>query len=295
MKIARISPLLVLLVLAASPASAFSNCCVCDRNGTHCSACCWPDQEAHCSTFINGVAPPHCGCYCDPAEEGGGGGGVGGVGCSVSQSRTTVMGVDRSDRGAKMEHQLHYSLSRSEQRRDGVYVFEEWAVVSAEGTLIGASNPKFAGRVDEDAYRFRSRRKASNPNAASLIIEEADHPENSRAIPLPSVAPIDIDADYPAGLSGQEIWFRVEVGKDEVVDQVLLLNVPDDLVAGRFATELHLLNGELGKALHLRYADDGRHRVVVFGLLRANMEGHLVMVSSRVLLPKCCCNGARCA
>jgi hypothetical protein len=192
------------------------------------------------------------------------------------------------------EYQLHYGLSRSEKRRDGVYVFEEWAVISSEGDLLGASNVKFAGRAQEDGIRFRPRKKASNPNVTSLVLEEADHPENSRQIPLPTVEPIDIDADYPAGLSGQEIWFRVEVGKDGAVDQVLLLNVPDDLVAGKFATELHLLNGELGKALQLRYADEGRHRVVVFGLLRANMEGHLVMVNSRVLLPKCCCNGARC-
>lgn len=287
--------LLLMLVLAASPVTAFDNCCVCSANGTNCSACCWPDQRPSCTTYIIGTAPPHCGCYCNPIEGGGGGGGE--IGCSVTQSRTTVMGVDRGDRGAKMaEHQLHYGLPRSEKRRDGVYVFEEWAIVSAEGAVVRASDLKFGTIVQEVSDRFRPRKKArSRSNATSLVIEEADHPENSRRIPLPSVGPIDIDADLPAGLAGQEIWFRAEVGKDEVVDQVLLLNVPDDLVAGRFATELHLLNGEIGAALALRYADEARHRAVVFGLLRANLEGHLVMVRSRVLLPKCCCNGARCA
>ena len=289
MKIAPIRPLMLLLVLAASPVAALDNCCVCSAFGTNCSACCWPDQQANCITFIQG-ATTHCGCYCDPAGEGGGGE----TGCSVTQSRTSVMGVDRADRGTKRaEYQLHYGLSGSEKRRDGVYVFEEWAIVSAEGALVRASDLKFATRVQEVGDRFRPWKKAP-PNATSLVIEEAEHPENSRQIPLPTVAPIDIDAGYPAGLSGQEIWFRVEVGKDKAIDQVLLLNVPDDLVAGRFATELHLLNGELGKAVTLRYADEGRHRVVIFGLLRANMQGHLVMVSSRVLLPKCCCNGARC-
>jgi hypothetical protein len=289
--------LLLLIVLALAPvsiAAAFDNCCVCNRNGTNCSACCFPDQEAHCNTIIDGVSPLHCGCYCDPVETGGGGGG--GAGCSVTQSRTSVMSVDRGDRGAKMaEHQLQYGLSRQEKRRDGVYLFEEWAVVSAEGALVTASNPKFAARFHEERERFRPRKRSANPNATVLVIEEAEHPANSRQIPTPSVVPITIDADYPAGLSGQEIWFRAEVGTDETVDQVLLLNVPDDLVAGRFATELHLLNGELGKALHLRYADEGRHRAVVFGVLRANLDGHLVMVQSRVLLPKCCCHGSRCA
>jgi hypothetical protein len=290
----RISPrFLLLAMLMLLPASASADCCVCSANGTNCSACCYPDQRPHCTTFIIGTAPPHCSCYCETI--GGEGGGTGGeTGCSVSESRTSVMGVDRADRGAKTaEHQLLYGLSRSEKRRDGVYVFEEWAVISSEGALVRASDLKFATRVNEDGFRFRPRGKRGS-NATSLVIEEADHPQNSREIPLPSVGPIDIDADYPAGLSGQEIWFRAEVGKDEVVDQVLLLNVPDDLVAGRFATELHLLNGEIGKAVRLRYADEGRHRVVVFGLLRANMEGHLVMVSSRVILPKCCCNGSRC-
>jgi hypothetical protein len=284
--------LLLLLFLATLPISAGADCCVCSANGTNCSACCWPDQRPSCTTYIIGTDPPHCGCYCEPVGDTGGG--SGGIGCSVTETRTVVMGMDRGDRGVKMaEHQLHYGLPRSEKRRDGVYVFEEWAIVSAEGALVRASDLKFAKLVQQVGDRFRPRKKASH-NATTLVIEEADHPANSRQIPLPSVGPVDIDADLPAGLSGQEIWFRAEVGKDGTVDQVLLLNVPDDLVAGKFAMELHLLNGEIGKALSLRYSDKGRHRAVAFGLLRANMQGHLVMVSSRVLFPKCCCNGARC-
>jgi hypothetical protein len=50
----------------------------------------------------------------------------------------------------------------------------------------------------------------------------------------------------------------------------------------------------LREHLSLRYADEGRHRVVVFGAVRADAKGHLVMTRSRVLLPKCCCGGRHC-
>lgn len=292
MKIFPSRTLLLLIALAFLPASAGaqSNCCTCSSNGTNCSACCWPDQQANCITFIIGTAPPHCGCYCDPL-----GGGEGGGGCLRLDSQTTIIGADRRSGLEAKAHQLGGGLLNPGERRDGTYNFEEWALVSPEGTILRASRLEFAERVHASAERYRPLEKGGA--SATLVIEDAVHPANSRQIPLPSVAPIKIDADYPASLSGQEIWFRVEVGKDGTVDQVLLLNVPDDLVAGRFAraTELHLLNGELGEALKLRYADEGRHRVVVFGLLRANTEGHLVLVRSRVLLPKCCCNGSRCA
>lgn len=285
--------LLLLIALAFLPASAGaqSNCCTCSAFGTNCSACCWPDQQANCITFIQG-AVTHCGCYCDPV--GGGEGGGGGVGCLRLDSQTTVMGADRRSGVEAKAHQLGGGLLNPGERRDGTYNFEEWALVSSEGIILRASRLEFAERVHGSADRYSPREKGGT-TSATLVIEDAVHPANNRQIPLPSVAPIDIDADYPAGLAGQEIWFRVEVGKDGVVDQVLLLNVPDDLVAGRFATELHLLNGELGKSIRLRYSDKKRHRVVVFGVLRANLEGHLVMTRFRVLLPKCCCNGSRCA
>jgi hypothetical protein len=286
--------LLLLLVLAflSAAAMAQSNCCSCNTNGTNCSACCWPDQQANCITFILGTAPVHCGCYCDPLP-GDGGGGSGGAGCFRLNSQTTIMGADGRSGVEPKAHQLGGGLLNPGKRRDGTYNFEEWALVSSEGAVFRASRVEFGEKVLASAERYRPREKGGA--SATLVIEDAAHPSNGREIPLPKVEPIDIDADYPASLAGQEIWFRVEVGKDGVVDQVLLLNVPDDLVAGRFATELHLLNGELGKALRLRRADKGRHRAVVFGLLRANLEGHLVLARSRVLLPKCCCNGSRCA
>ncbi len=291
-QLSRVLPLPLVLVTVAilfpEAVAAQGSCCQCSFNGTNCSACCYVDQTASCAVESIGSVS-YCACIC---VGGGGSGGGGGVGCSVTlDSRTTVMGLDRgSERGAKAApHQLGFGLLNPGERRDGSYNFEEWAVVSSAGEVLRASTVEFASRVQKEGEHFRPRGKAGA--SAVLVIEDAEHPQNSLEIPMPSLVPIDIDVDLPASLAGTSMWFRAEVGKDGTVDQLLLLNVPDDLTWGR---ELDSLNNRLRDRLNLRYADERRHRVVVFGLMRANPEGHLVMAASRVLLPKCCCNGRRC-
>jgi hypothetical protein len=158
--------------------------------------------------------------------------------------------------------------------------------------VLRASTGEFADRVQNEAERFRPRGKGASPSTV-LVIEDADHPHNSREIPVPAVAPIDFDAGLPVSLAGQEMWFRAEVGEDGVIDQMILLNIPEDLVSGKDLVE-GSLNSRLRERLSLRYANERRHRVVVFGLVRANTEGHLVMTRSHVILPKCCCYGRRC-
>jgi hypothetical protein len=281
--------LVALAVLLPDAAGAQSNCCECQSNGTNCSASCYVDQNLSCTVY-NAGSILYCGCTCEPI--GGGSGGGGGVGCGRLSSRTTVMGLDRgSDRGAKLaEHQLGFGLLNPGKRREGSFNFEEWALVSSAGGVLGASTVEFANRVQNEAERFRPRGKGTS---TVLVIEDADHSHNSREIPVPAVAPIDIDAGLPVSVAGQEMWFRAEVGEDGVIDQMILLNIPEDLVSGRDLVE-GSLNGRLRDRLSLRYADERRHRVVVFGLVRANTEGHLVMTRSHVILPKCCCNGRHC-
>jgi len=257
------------------------SCCECSYNGTNCSACCYADQTPSCVVeFSSSVG--YCACTCPLT------GGGPGAGCSIRlDSRTTVMGLDRGgDRGAKIaEHQIGAGLLNPGERREGSFNFEEWALVSSAGEVLRASTLDFAERVHNAADRYRPRGKGGASTV--LVIEDADHPQNSREIPVPAVAPIDIDAGLSASLAGQEMWFRAEVGADGVVDQMILLNVPDDF-------EAESINGQLRENLHLRYADAKRHRVVVFGMVRVNTKGHLVMTRSRVILPKCCCNGRRC-
>ncbi len=276
------SALMALAVLLPDAVGAQGNCCSCSFNGTNCSACCYVDQTPSCVVESSGSIF-YCACTCQMIGGGGGGGG----GCKIRlDSRTTVIGLDRgSDRGAKVaDHQLQFGLLNPGDRREGSFNFEEWALVSSAGDVLRASTVEFADRVQNEAERFRPRGKGAS---TILVIEDAEHPHNSREIPVPWVAPIDIDAGLPVSVAGQETWFRAEVGEDGVVDQMILLNVPE-----AFASES--INERLREHLSLSYADERRHRVVVFGMVRANARGHLVMTRSRVILPKCCCNGLHC-
>jgi hypothetical protein len=274
--------IVAMAVLLPDAVGAQGNCCSCSWNGTNCSACCYSDQTPSCVVEFSGSVS-YCACTCPLV-----GGGGGGAGCSIRlDSRTTVMGLDRgSDRGAKLaDHQLGGGLLNSGERREGFFNFEEWALVSSTGEVLRASNVDFAERVQNAGDRFRPRGKGGASTV--LVIEDADHPHNSREIAVPTVAPIDFDAGLSASLAGQEMWFRAEVGEDGVVDQMILLNVPD-----AFAAES--INQQLRDRVSLRYTDAKRHRVVVFGSVRANTKGHLVMTRSRVILPKCCCYGRHC-
>jgi hypothetical protein len=280
--------LVALAILLPGAAGAQSTCCECHFNGTDCSACCYVDQTPSCVVEGSGSIF-YCACTCELI----GGGGGGGTGCSIRlDSRTTVMGSDRGpDREAKLAgHQLRFGLLNPGERREGSFNFEEWALVSSAGNVLRASTPEFANRVQNEAERFRPRGKGTS---TVLVIEDADHSHNSREIPVPAVAPIDIDAGLPAGLAGREMWFRAEIGEDGVVDQMILLNVPEELASGKELAS-GSIHARLRERLSLRYADERRHRVVVFGLVRANTQGHLVMTRSQVILPKCCCYGRHC-
>lgn len=267
--------LLALVILVATPAGAQDGCCTCDYPGGGCSACCYEDQIPRCTVFPDGS----CGCYCNP------GGPAGGCdGLSVS-SRTLAIG---SDEGPELaDHQLRFGLVNAGDRREGSFVFEEWALVSSAGeeiTVPTASSAEFRNRVQLEAERFRP----SGSGTTVLVIEDAEHPHNSREIPVPEVAPIDFDAGLPASAAGQEAWFRVEIGEDGVVDQVIVLNRPEVFASAS-------IHEGLRKHLSLRYADKERHRAVVFGVLRADATGRLTMTTYRVVLPTCCCGGVRCA
>jgi hypothetical protein len=275
------SVLVALAILLPDAVEAQGECCQCPPGGNPaCSECCYVDQIALCQMYPG--PPAHCGCTCvfDPTYFPGGGGGVG-CGMRLS-SRTFVIGSDRSERGTKRaDHQLRFGLLHPADRRDGSFNFEEYALVSSAGDVLTSSTVEFASRVQDVAERFRPRGKGTS---TVLVVEDADHPHNSREIPVPKVAPMDIDAGLPVRAAGQEAWFRAEVGEDGVVDQVILLAPPEAFASSS-------TNDRLRDHLSLLYADEGRHRVVVFGLVRADAKGHLVMKSSRVVLPKCCCGG----
>ncbi|HEX4963494.1 MAG TPA: hypothetical protein VF173_21880 [Thermoanaerobaculia bacterium] len=270
--------LVALATLLPGTIGAQDNCCGCPNDFNQvCVACCDSDQRPVCTPYRDGS----CGCTCVLTWSHGGGG----CGVKSLSSRTLVIGSDRVSDLA--DHQLRFGLLHPGDRREGSFNFEEWALVSAAGdkaTVLSASTAEFRNRVQDVAERFRPRGKGTS---TVLVIEDAEHPHNSREIPVPKVAPIDVDAGLPMSAAGQEAWFRAEVGEDGVVDQVVLLDLPEAFASGS-------INDRLREHLSLRYTDKGRHRVVVFGTVRADARGHLVMTRSRVILPKCCCGGHFC-
>lgn len=271
--------LVALAILVANPVGAQDNCCDCFYPGGGCSACCWEDQIPSCPLFSDGS----CGCYCLP-----GGGGPGGGGCDGLTVSSRTLTLD-SDLGSELSgHQLQFDLAKAGERPEGSFIFEEWALVSSAGdetTVLTASSAAFRSRVQAVAERFRP---LAGESSKVLVIEDAEHPHNSLHIPDPEVEPVEFDAGLPASAAGQEAWFRAEIGEDGVVEQVIVLNRPE-----AFATT-SIYDG-LRKHLSLRYADKERHRVVVFGVMRADATGRLTMTSHRVVLPTCCCGGVRCA
>ncbi|MFL6260754.1 MAG: hypothetical protein ACJ76Y_13660 [Thermoanaerobaculia bacterium] len=272
--------LVAVAILLPGAVGAQNNCCSCyaDNGFTSCSTCCYADQTPRC---LKNLRDGSCyGCTCVSGFPGGGG--AGGCGSTKLSSSTFMIGSDLKSELA--DYQLQFGLLHPGVRREGSFNFEEWALVSSAGDVLGASTVEFSNRVQEVAERFRPRGKRTS---TVLVIEDAEHPHNSREIPVPKVAPIDIDAGLPVNAAGQETWFRAEVGEDGVVDEVALLNVPE-----AFASVS--INDQLREHLSLRYADERRHRVVVFGAVRVNAKGHLVMTRSRVVLPKCCCGGVHC-
>ncbi len=131
------SVLVALASLLPAAAGAQLRCCSCSGYGANCSACFYVDQTAVCAGYDDGSVH-YCGCM---SEAIGGGGG-----CSRLSSRTTVMGLDRgADRGAKLAgQQLGSGLLNPGNRREGSFNFEEWAVVSSTGGVLGASTIEFA-------------------------------------------------------------------------------------------------------------------------------------------------------
>ncbi len=281
------SVLVALAILLPAAVGAQFYCCECTGGESGpCSTCCYADQGPLCGLYDAGSFL-YCGCSC---EGGGGGGGGGGCRGMTLSSRTLVIG---SVRGSELaDHQLRFGILRSGDRREGTFLFEEWALVSSAGDkarVLSASTVEFANRVQDVAERFRPRGKDTS---TVLVIEDAEHPHNSREIPVPEVAPMDIDAGLPVNAAGQEAWFRAEIGEDGVVDQVTIMDLPEAFASGSIND--YSINDRLREHLSLRYADERRHRVVVFGAVRAAANGHLVMTRSQVVLPACCCRGRHC-
>jgi hypothetical protein len=201
---------------------------------------------------------------------------------------TFTLGAD-GPRLAK--RQLGLALSRSEERPEGFYFFDEWAMLGvreAGMSLRLSSTREFKERLGEvrDSYRpvaARARRV--------LVIMAGNHPHNSRHVPVPSFVPMQVDLNASAGGSGQpiagELWFRAELAPTGEVDRLIVLesSVP---VAEQY------LHEAIRENLALRFETEKRHRVVVFALGRVDAAGLLSVKDAVVVPPPCCCGGQIC-
>lgn len=271
------------IMLLPNAVEAQGNCCT--ATGFQCSACCWPDQVPRCTQFPDGSW--QCWCFDKPAPP-----------CEGlrASSRTLVLNPDQEAELA--DHQIQYELANGLTRRDGSYVFEDWALVSNEGgtpRVVTGSSAEFRARLQKEAGQLRldrgkrvgSRLSGLTRASTVLVVQEPEHPHNSRMIMAPRVAPLKFDAGLPRSAAGQEVWFRAEVGKDGVVDQVIFMNIPPSFAS----TSIH---EQIRENMSLIYASEKRHRAVVFGVLRADNTGRLELRRPFVTTPNCCCGGVWC-
>lgn len=204
----------------------------------------------------------------------------------LSVTSTSTIALARSSGPTLARRQLAFDLSRGEERPDGSFILEEWAVLSFDGEeprVTLASSEGYRERVLSAAALLRP---SGNQGSTILIVEDAAHPLNSRHIPRPSLEPIERGVSLPKSAGKQELWFRAEIGVDGKVDRLQALDTSKHI-------DSDLIQAELRNNLKLRYADDRRHRAVVFGIAEIE-DGHLRIRRPLVSLPKCCCGDSFC-
>ncbi len=214
---------------------------------------------------------------------GGGGGGPGPCAAGFEDTSTWTL----AGGGSKLaDHQLGLGLSRFEERPEGVYLFEEWAMlgVGEDGMRMRlGSAADFQGRLEGAVEAFRP---VGRRERRVLVVQAGNHPHNDRHIPQPKLVPVEVDMSHleeSYGAVKGEFWFRAEVAPTGEVDRMLVLesSVP---VPQRY------LHDAVRENLKLQHDTDKRHRVVVFGLARVTEGGLMSVKDAIVVTPQCCCS-----
>jgi hypothetical protein len=192
-----------------------------------------------------------------------------------------------ADGGSKLaDHQFGLGLSRFEERPEGFYLFEEWAMlgVGEEGMHMRlGSAASFQDRLEETAEAFRP---LGRRERRVLVVQAGNHPHNERHVPQPKLVPMEVNLSGPEEAFGPvkgEFWFRAEVAPTGEVDRMLVLesSVP--------IPQRHL-HEAIRENLILQHETDKRHRVVVFGLARGAEGGLMSVNHAMVVTPQCCCS-----
>lgn len=187
---------------------------------------------------------------------------------------------------ARAAVQLGVPLTRRRERAEGHFLLDEWAVVSRDAGVArvdAASSPDFSAMV-----RRRVDTLGAAGAASFLVVQSGNHPLDSRHIPLPTSPEVTLElpAASPTG-DLEPFWFRAEVAAGGALDAVSILDRPDHPAPGAFRRALQA-------GLDLRYVDERRHRVAVFGLARFTADGRVSLGELLVTLPQCCCGEEIC-
>ncbi len=221
--------------------------------------------------------------------------------CATERTETTTWTLTSAGDPRSAERQVGFGLSRLQARPEGHFRMDEWAVLGYgdERTFVrSGSTAAFQDLVARSAGAYREPAgdhhakalPAYGPAAQKLslllVVEAGAQPHEGRRTRLPVFEPVDIDLGdlrtWYASKQG-EIWFRAEVAATGEVDELMVFEYSVML-----GPELETL---IRSNLKLRYADERRHRAVVFGIAKLVPEGRLLVSDALVVLPRCCDEG----
>lgn len=188
----------------------------------------------------------------------------------------------------------NFPLERVEHLRGMHYVMEEWAILvierDAAGTLVSvevpaASSSAYAGHQRQSfVENFIPNGGMDSPppgdgseRSVLLVIHHPNHPHNERWIPTPEahLGTVSLATEGAAG--------RAVVRADFAEDRSL--SALDVLYSDRPMTQEEL--AFLESRLTLVYANDDRHRVVLYSVVQ--LGGRTITLENYMPLPSMCC------
>lgn len=204
--------------------------------------------------------------------------------CGAEFELTETYALGGGGGARRTRTQMSYELSRVEQRFDGRFMFGEWALLKAEDrgvSLLDASSENFGEATRRHFGKGRPPAVADDGDGRLLVVEAGVHPRNNRWMPTPSVAAIE--ASVPTNLQpeGMEFRFRLEVSEGGAIGRFAVLGEQSSL--GAEVVEV------ISRELKVRYRDQRRHRLVIFGRAELIPGGRLEASEFLVTMPMCCC------
>lgn len=205
---------------------------------------------------------------------------------AFEDTATWVLSSGTNKQGSSPSHRFSYALSRSEERPEGQFFMDEWALIESTGGQRAVTQASTSAYID---IATRSADEPAFANADSvLVVQAGNHPQNSRFIPTPSLSPLVVDLGRGVAKGRRaEFWFRAEVAASRETDRM-------ELLGAEAAALPSIVGAALRDNLSLNFVDGRRHRVVIFGLATISESGQLSVRQSLTFLPQCTCDEDEC-